>query len=423
MKRVFKGDKNFAIEKDSMDELRQYRDLFYIQPNEIYMDGNSLGMASIPAIESLEHMVGRWKKEGVQAWNDLYTYGETIGELMAPLVNASPKEVIVTGSTTSNIHSAIATFYHPTKEKYKILVDDINFPTDRYAVDSLVRLKGYSVDEGVKIVPSPDGEFIDEDAIINAMTEDVALILLPTVLYRSAQIIDMKRLTDEAHKRDIIIGFDLCHAIGAIEIDFNDIQPDFAVWCTYKYLNGGLGSSAGLYINKKHFNEEPGLAGWFGNRNDTQFQLKQEFEHQPDASGWQTGTPALLSMATLEGSLKVFKEVGMKKIREVSLDKTAYLMYLIDTKLKQYGYSYGNKTEDSVRGGHVCLQHEEAYRIAAALRDVGVIPDFREPNVIRLAPIALYTSYEEVYQVVEILEKIVDEKIYENYSNTRTSVV
>lgn len=419
----FKPGLDHAKELDKYDELHKYREDFFIQPGEIYMDGNSLGMASKAAVKSLENKIERWKKEGVQAWNDLYVYGEKIAELMAPLVNADPAEVTVTGSTTSDIHSALATFYHPTKDRYKILVDDLNFPTDRYAVDSIVELKGYSIEDAVKVVKSPDGEFIDEEAMIDAMTEDVAVILLPTVLYRSAQIINMKRLTEEAHKRGIIIGFDLCHAIGAIQIDFKDVQPDFAVWCTYKYLNGGLGSTAGLYINRKHFEKKPGLAGWFGNRNDTQFQLKHQFEHQPDASGWQIGSPAIFSMATLEGSLKVFNELGMENIRKNSLNKTAYLMYLIDTELAQYGYSYGNSTNDEVRGGHVCLQHEEAYRIAAALRDNGVIPDFREPNVIRLAPIAMYTSYEEIYSVATTLKKISEEKIYEKYSNTRTSVV
>lgn len=384
---------------------------------------NSLGLASKPAVDNINFMVERWKTDGIKSWNDLYIYASKIGKLMAPLVNAKENEVTVVGSTTSNIHSALATFYKPTKERYKILVDDLNFPTDRYAVDSIVRLKGYSIEDGVKILKSPDGEFIDEDAVIKAMTDDVALILLPAVLYRSSQIIDMKRLADEAHKRSIIIGFDLCHAIGAIEMDFEDIQPDFAVWCTYKYLNGGFGSNAALYINKKHFDLDPGLAGWFGNRNDTQFQLKQEFEHERDASGWQTGTPSIFSMAALESSLKMFNEVGMKEVRHNSLEKTAYLMYMIDEKLAKHGYYYGNPTDDKIRGGHVCLQHEEAYRITAALRDNGVIPDFREPNVIRVAPIAFYTSYEEIYQVIETLEKIIVEELYTKYSNSRTSVV
>lgn len=216
MNTTFQTGLAYAKELDTKDELHQYREDFFIQPGEIYMDGNSLGMASKAAVTSIEKMIERWKKEGVQAWNDLYIYGEKISALMAPLINAKPQEITVTGSTTSNIHSALATFYHPTKDRYKILVDDLNFPTDRYAVDSMVEIKGYSIEEAVKVIQSADGEFIDEDAVIEAMTDDVSVILLPTVLYRSAQIIDMKRLTEEAHKRGIIIGFDLCHAIGAI---------------------------------------------------------------------------------------------------------------------------------------------------------------------------------------------------------------
>ena len=168
---------------------------------------------------------------------------------------------------------------------------------------------------------------------------------------------------------------------------------------------------------------EPGLAGWQGNRKDTQFQLKQKHEHAQNAGGWQTGTQPLFSMAPLEGVLKIFEEVGMANIRKKSLDITAYFMYLIDTKLAQYGYSVGNPREDERRGGHICLVHEEAYRICSALKDSGVVPDFREPNVIRLAPIALYTSYEEVYQVVEILEFIAINKKYEKYSSERSMVV
>lgn len=423
MKKQFEPTMTYAKEMDKSDELRKYRDFFYVQDDSIYMDGNSLGLASKPAIASLENMIRRWQTEGILAWNDLYLYAEKIAKLMSPLINADDDEVTIVGSTTSNIHQVLATFYQPTKERYKIIVDDINFPTDRYAVDSIVRLKNLDIEDTVKVAKSPDGEFIDEDAVIEAMTDDVAIILLPAVLYRSAQIIDMKRLTKEAHKRGILIGFDLCHAIGAIEIDFKDITPDFAVWCTYKYLNGGFGSSAGLYINRKHFNKLPGLSGWFGNRNDTQFLLKQQFEHEKSASGWQIGSPALFSMATLEGSLTMFNEIGMNKIRNKSLHLTRYLMYLIDEKLKDYGYSYGNSKIDSKRGGHICLQHKEAYRIAAALRDNGVIPDFREPNVIRLAPIALYTSYSEVYQVVETLKKIVENRNYEEYSNERTAVL
>ncbi|MGX7262644.1 kynureninase [Enterococcus crotali] len=423
MERIFQTDLAFAKEMDQKDPLRSIRDRFYVQPGEIYMDGNSLGLASKDAEKALLNMMDIWKTEGIKLWDGLFHYAGKLGEMSAPLINAHPDEVVITGSTTINIHQCISTLYKPTKDRYKILVDDLNFPTDRYAIDSQVRLKGYDPNDAVKVVKSADGRLIDESAVIEAMTDDVAIILLPTVLYRSSQVLDMKRVTEAAHKRGILIGWDLCHAIGAIPMDFKDVDPDFAIWCTYKYLSAGPGSIAGLYMNQKHFKETPGLAGWWGNKDDTQFELKHEFEHQRDASGWQIGSPSFLAMAPLEGTLTIFNEVGMDKIRAKSLSITAYLMYLIDEKLAKYGYAVGNPREDSKRGGHVCLEHEEAYRICKALKEANIIPDFREPNVIRLAPIALYNTYEEVYTLVETLEDIAVNKKYENFSNERTLVV
>ncbi|MEI5992492.1 kynureninase [Candidatus Enterococcus mansonii] len=423
MTRVFQTDRTFAKEMDNKDPLKNVRDRFYVQPGEIYMDGNSLGLASKDAEKALLHMMDVWKKEGIKLWDGLFHYAGKLGELSAPLINAYPDEIVITGSTTTNIHQCVSTLYKPTQDRYKILVDDLNFPTDRYAIDSQVQLRGYDPVDAVKVVESSDGRLIDEEAVIEAMTDDVALILLPTVLYRSSQVLDMKRITEAAHQREILIGWDLCHAIGAVPMDFKDIQPDFAVWCTYKYLSAGPGSIAGLYMNRRHFAETPGLAGWWGNKDDTQFELKHQFEHQQDASGWQIGSPSFLAMAPLEGTLTIFNEVGMEPIREKSLQITAYLMYLIDEKLAKYGYSVGNPREDSKRGGHVCLEHDESYRICKALKEANIIPDFREPNVIRLAPIALYNTYEEVYTLVETLEDIVVNKKYEAFSNERTLVV
>ncbi|MGG5340826.1 kynureninase [Enterococcus sp. AZ192] len=423
MKNNFQADRAYAQWLDDNDPLKEIKGRFYVQEDEIYMDGNSLGLASKDAEEALLKMLETWKKEGIKLWDGLFHYAGKLGELSAPLINAYPDEIVITGSTTINIHQCISTLYKPTKDRYKILVDDLNFPTDRYAIDSQVRLRGYTPDEAVKVVKSSDGRLIDEEAVIAAMTDDVAIILLPTVLYRSSQVLDMGKVTKAAHDKGILIGWDLCHAIGAIPMDFKEVQPDFAVWCTYKYLSAGPGSIAGLYMNRKHFKETPGLAGWWGNKDETQFELKHQFEHQQDASGWQIGSPSFLAMAPLEGTLNIFNEVGIEKIREKSLLITAYLMYLIDEKLERYGFNVGNPREDNRRGGHVCLEHQEAYRICKALKQAGIVPDFREPNVIRLAPIALYNTYQEVYTLVETLEKIAVEKTYEQFSKERTLVV
>ena len=427
LSRDFKDGLEFAKQMDAQDQLGEMRERFYQIPGEMYMDGNSLGLCSKDAEASLLNLLELWKNEGIKIWNvedsKYFHYSHLLAELNAPLVNAYPEEIVIMGSTTSNIHQALATFYKPTKERYKILVDDLNFPSDRYAIDSIILLKGLDLDDTLKIVKSKDGRTIDEDDFIAAMTDDVAVIHLPSVLYRSSQLVDMEKISKAAHERGIIVGFDLCHSIGSVPHDFKKIDPDYAVWCTYKYLSAGPGSIGGLFINKKHFDTRPGLAGWFGNKDETQFQLLHTFDHERNASGWQIGTPSFFSMAPLEGSLRIYKEVGMEKIREKSLHITAYLMYLIDTKLAKYGYGVGNPRDDAKRGGHVSLEHDEAYRICLALKDNKVIPDYREPNVIRLAPVALYNTYEETYQLVEILEKIALNKEYENFSAQRALVV
>ncbi|MFF2445546.1 kynureninase [Neobacillus sp. NPDC058068] len=423
----FENSLEFAKRRDREDVLREIRERFCIQENVIYMDGNSLGLCSKDAKEALYHVIDLWEKHGIGIWDvedsKYFLYQKVIGAKLAQLIQADADEVTVMTNTTINIHQGISTFYKPTSDRYKILVDDLNFPTDRYAVDSQVSLKGYNPKDAVKVIASSDGRFISEDTIIEGMTEDVALVLLPSVLYRSAQLLNMERITKEAHDRGIIIGWDLCHSIGIVPHDFKQISPDFAVWCNYKYLSAGPGAIAGFYINKRHFEKEPGLAGWHGNNKETQFKLLNEFNHELNAHGWQTGTQPLFSMAPLEGVLNIYHEVGMEKIRAKSLDITKYLMELADERLAKYGYTIGNPREDHKRGGHVCLEHEEAYRICKALKNRGVVPDYREPNVIRLAPVPLYVSYEEVYRLVEILEEIAMNKDYETYSNKRTLVV
>ncbi|MDQ7192849.1 kynureninase [Staphylococcus felis] len=421
----YKFEKNelYAIHLDKIDPLGKWREHFFINEEEIYMCGNSLGLKSKEASETLDEILEIWKKECVGLWNiknnKYFNYSNNLAAKMAPLVGAMPEEVAIVGSTTSNIHQAISTLYKPTHSKYKILIDNLNFPTDKYAIDSQVQLKGLDPKDAVKLVKSRDGQFIYEDDIIDAMTDDVALVFLPLVLYSNSQILDINKVTKEAKKRNILIGWDLCHAIGAIPINFESISPDFAVWCTYKYLNGGPGSIAGLYINQRHFDKTPGLSGWFGNKNETQFQLKNQFEHEKNASGWQIGTPSLLSMAPLEGALSIFEKVGIEEIRKKSLKMTDYMMYLTDETLSKYGFTIGNPRESENRGGHVCLIHEEAYRISQVLKDSKVTVDFRKPNIIRMAPVALYNSYIDVYKVIQILLDSVKNEKYKNYSNHR----
>ncbi len=316
------------------------------------------------------------------------------------------------------------TFYQPQGTRKKVLADELDFPSDIYALKSLLKLRGLDPNEDLVLAPSEDGRFLDEDKIIELMDEDVALVFLPSVLYRSGQLLDISRLTSEAHKREIPIGFDCCHSVGVVPHRFDKWNVDFALWCSYKYLNGGPGGTAFLYVNKKHFSRDPALAGWFGYIKNRQFDMALGFEHSKSAGGWQISSPAILSTAPIEGSLNITIEAGIERIREKSLKMTSYLIYLVDEILSKepYSFSVGSPREDGRRGGHVAIEHEEALRISEALRARGVVPDFRPPKVVRIALIPLYNTYYEVWEVVQNLKEIVERREYERFAKKRKAI-
>ncbi|GGE25501.1 kynureninase [Marinithermofilum abyssi] len=420
---AFEPVRAFAEELDQTDPLAVYRKEFYLKEGVIYLDGNSLGLLSKRAEQTLEEVLDAWREYGIDGWmsgkHPWFTLSEKLGAMTAPLVGAYPEEVVVTGSTTVNLHQLTATFYRPEGKRTKILADALTFPSDIYALQSQVRLHGLDPAEHLIQVDSRDGRTLAEEDIIDAMTEEVALILLPSVLYRSGQLLDMKRLTEEARRRGIVIGFDLCHSIGAIPHQLHDWGVDFAVWCNYKYLNSGPGGPGGLYVHEKHFGRLPGLAGWFGSQKDVQFDMEHRFTPSAAAGAYQIGTPHVLSTAPLIGSLEMFADAGIDRIREKSLRLTRYLMQLVEHELEGMGFSLGNPLEDHRRGGHVCLEHPEAVRICKSLKKHGVVPDFRAPHVIRLAPVALYTSYTEVWEAMQILKQIMKTKDYEKHPKVR----
>ncbi|KAA0966280.1 kynureninase [Sporosarcina sp. ANT_H38] len=415
-----------AQQQDIKDEMHHYREEFYLQPGVTYLDGNSLGLMSKRAEIKVSELMESWKTYGIEGWTKgkypWFFISEKLGEMCAPLVGASSEEVIVSGSTTSNIHQLVSTFYKPKGKRTKILADELTFPSDIYALQSQIKLRGYDPEEHLVRVKSRDGKLIMEEDIIAAMTDDIALIILPTVLYRSGQLLDIKRLTSEAHIRGICIGFDACHSIGAIPHYFSEWDVDFALWCNYKYLNGGPGSVGGLYVNKKHFGIHPGLAGWYSSKKDKQFDMEHTLVVEESAGAFQVGTPHVLSLAPIIGSLEMFAEVGIDKIRQKSLHITKYMTDLIEQELEGMGFSIGNPSEDNRRGGHICLEHDEAVRICKALVENRIIPDNRPPNIIRLAPVAFYTSYEEVWDTIQVIKKIITEKQYEKFDKKRNVV-
>jgi len=412
---------------DLEDPLAKFREKFYV-PNGIYVDGNSLGLLSRDSEESIQNALNDWRMLGIGGWLEgkrpWFYFAEEIGAKCSRLVGAESDEVVLTGTTTVNIHQLVNTFYEPHGSRRKIIADELDFPSDIYALRSILKLRGMDPDRDLILAPSANGHFLEEDDIVGLMNEEVSMVFLPSVLYRSGQLLDLEYLTQEAHKRGVMIGFDCCHSVGIVPHCFDKWQVDFAVWCGYKYLNGGPGSTAFLYVNRRHFGREPALAGWFGYVKERQFDMSLTFEHSENAGGWQISSPAVLSAAPLEGSLKIFLEAGMDAIRTKSLKMTSYLMSLVDGVLSpdQLNFSIATPREEVRRGGHVAIQHEEALRISEALRSRGVVPDFRPPNIIRIAPIPLYNTYHEVWRVVQHMKEIVAQREYERYSKKRKAI-
>ncbi len=408
---------------DASDGLVGFREGFYVEDGVVYMDGNSLGLLSRRAEGALLDVLDDWKTLGIGGWTrgerPWFHLPERLGALTAPLVGALPEEVVVAGSTTVDIHQMVSTFYEPKGRRAKIVATDLDFPSDIHALESQIRLRGFDPAEHLVKVGSRNGGLVEEDDLIAAMTDEVALVFLPTVLYRSGQLLDVGRLTAAARERDIVIGFDAAHSVGAIPHAFSKWGVDFAVWCGYKYLNGGPGAVAGLYVNERHFGKRPALAGWFGSDKGRQFDMEHEFTPARSAGAYQIGTPHILSLAPLLGSLETLAEAGIDRVRDKSLRLTRYLMKLVEAELTGMGFEIGTPRDDDRRGGHVALEHERAAGICEALKEAGVVPDFRAPNAVRLAPTALYTSFEDVWRTVRRLRSIMEDKRHKRFGNRR----
>ena len=403
------------LDRDATDPLARFRDRFYLPPDALYFDGNSLGLLSKDAEASTLNALDQWKRLGIDGWMQAdppwFTLGEELGARSAALVGAESDEVVVTGGTTINLHALVSTFFQPQNTRRKILATALDFPSDVYALQSQILLRGGDPEADLVRVPSRDGRTISEDDLIDAMTEDVALAVLPSVLYRSGQLLDIARLTAAAHERGIVIGFDCAHSAGVVPHTFDADGVDFAFWCNYKYLNAGPGSIGSLYVNRSHVGELPGLTGWWGYQKERQFDMTHEWEAASSAGGWQISTVSLLSAAPLIGSLDLIAEAGIDAIREKSLAMTDYLIEAIENGGlldAPYNYRIGTPREHARRGGHVAVEHDAGPRIAKALKQAGVIPDFRPPDVIRLAPIPLYTSFADCRRVVEVLKEVID---------------
>jgi kynureninase len=400
---------------DAADPLRAFRDRFYIPADTVYLDGNSLGLLSIDAERAVQDALQSWKVLGIDGWLSAeppwFTLGEQLGARMASLMGATPEAVVVTGSITVNLHQLVGTFYRPNGKRRRIVATALDFPSDVYALQGQIRLRGGDPDDDLMLVPSRDGRTIDEEDIEATFTDEVALAWLPSVLYRSGQLLDVARLTRSAHAAGIVIGVDCAHSAGALPHHLDAWGVDIATWCTYKYLNAGPGAVGALYVNPRHFGTVPALPGWWGYRKERQFDMVHDWEGAPHAGAYQVSTIPLLSAASLLGSLAIFDEAGIDAIREKSLRQTDYLISLVEgmgLDREPYGYRIGTPREHARRGGHVAIEHPQGAMISRALRERGFVVDFRPPNVVRLAPVALSTSYEEVWRAAQALKGAID---------------
>ncbi len=417
-----------ARQLDAQDGLRNFRDEFYLPETGLYFDGNSLGLLSRPAEQRLMQAIDDWKRLGIdgftQARAPWFYLAEELAALLAPLLGAAADEVIAANSTSVNLHQILATFYKPEGKRARIVIDEYAFPTDVYTIQSQMRLHGLDWRSHLLTVKSTQ-RLIEEDeivAMLGAFQDEIAMLVVPGVVYTTGQLLDIARLSEEAHQRGLLMCVDACHSIGSVPQQFDEWDVDFAVWCNYKYLNGGPGAVGGLYVNRRHMGATPGLAGWFSSDKAKQFDMAHEPTFAGTAGAYQIGTPPILGMYALQASLEMFHRAGLDAIREKSLKQTRFLMELVRGELAGMGFDLATPDADERRGGHVAVAHPEAARINKALKQSGIIPDFRPPDIIRLAPIALYTRYEDIAQIILGLKNIMEREAYLEFPNVRDEV-
>lgn len=413
----------YAKQQDQDDQLSHYRNQFHIPKDKhgnelIYFTGNSLGLQPKSTKAYINQELEDWANLGVEghteAKNPWLAYHEFLTESMAKIVGAKPIEVVVMNTLTANLHFMMVSFYKPTKTRYKILIEADAFPSDKYAVESQLRHHGYDDKEGLILWKAREGEelanYEDLENILETQGDEIALIMIGGVNYYTGQYFDLKRITQLGHKHGCVVGFDCAHGAGNVELNLHNSGADFAVWCTYKYLNSGPGSLAGCFVHERHaYNKSLNrFTGWWSHNKQTRFNMRHEFDVLPGAEGWQLSNPPILSMAAIKASLDMFNEVGIKKLNEKSKKLTSYFEFL----LKQLGehtikiITSGNPDQ---RGCQLSIQVLNADKaLHTKLTEAGVISDWREPDVIRCAPVPMYNSFQDVYNMVEKLKEILN---------------
>jgi len=408
---------------DAADPLAHFREQFFIaNPEMIYLDGNSLGRLPLRTEALMADLVRRqWGERLIQSWNEgWFTLPERIGGKLARLIGAQADEVIVADSTSINLFKLVVASLRLQRGRSRILTDDLNFPSDIYVLQGIVGMLGAG--HQLEIVRSEDGIHGPVEALLATLDENVALVVLSHTVFKSGYVYDMKAVTEAVHAVGGLMLWDLSHSVGSMPVELNAAQVDMAVGCTYKYVNGGPGAPAFLYVRRdlqEHL-QNP-ISGWMGQRAPFDFTL----EYAPEAGirRFLTGTPPILSMALIEPGVDLLLEAGMEALRAKSIQQTSLLIHLWEEKLAPLGYTLKSPRQAEQRGSHISLGHPEGWRINQALiHDLGVLPDFRAPDNIRLGIAPLYTSFVDVYTAAERLQRAVEEQIYMRYSSQRATV-
>jgi kynureninase len=414
---TYQPGETFALEQDRIDPLARFREQFHIPPGPdarpcAYLCGNSLGLQPKAVRGLVEQELDDWAQLGVEGHfhgkSPWYPYHEQFRETGARLVGALPGEVVMMNSLTVNLHLLMATFYRPTGKRTKLLIDEPSFPSDLYASSSQVRHHGLDpAAHLLTIAPRPGEELLREEDVESLLLErgqEIAFVLLNAVNFLTGQYLDVERLTRCAHQQGCIIGWDLAHAAGNVVLKLHNWNVDCAAWCSYKYLNSGPGAVAGAFVHERHGTNLslPRLAGWWGNDPATRFRmhLEREFVPRTGADGWQVSNPPILALAPLRASLALFDEAGMEALRAKSERLTGYLEWLLD-RLPAGVVRIVTPREPPRRGCQLSLRIPSGREMLARLKKAGIVCDFREPDVVRVAPTPLYNSFHDVWRFVE----------------------
>jgi kynureninase len=413
---TYNNSLEYARQLDRNDELREFRDRFVISDHEtIYLDGNSLGRMPKATAQLIQHLSRQWSGDLIRGWKSgWFELSQTVGEKIAKLIGAKPTEVVVADSTSINLLKLVLAVLQARPEKKVLVSDELNFPSDLHAMSAAINLLGGR--QELRLVKSQDGMTISTSEIVNALTPDVGLLLLSHTAFKSGFTFDIEKVTRLAHDAGALVLWDLSHSAGAIPIEARRCDIDLAVGSTYKYLNGGPGSPAFLYVREELQEELANpLSGWFGAKD--QFKFAIEHEAAAGITRFLTGTPPILSLAPIEIGVDIALEAGIETIRKKSVEQTSYFISLCRDLLFPLGVTLNSPEDSRCRGSHVSLGHPDAYSIDRALiHEMNVVPDFRHPDNIRFGFAPLYTSYEEIYQAVVRMQAVLETNSYKKYS-------